>query len=58
MPKWVRDYIIVHELAHLIIPSHGKKFWDLVKKYPLTERARGFLMASGYNDIKDDSEKN
>jgi predicted metal-dependent hydrolase len=45
LPDWVLDYVIVHELAHLLEASHNACFWRLVKPYALAERARGYLLA-------------
>ena len=50
MPDWVLKYVIVHELAHLEEANHGPNFWALVNRYPLTERARGYLMAIGLEE--------
>ncbi|MEV8348352.1 M48 family metallopeptidase [Streptomyces niveus] len=43
MPEYVVDYVLVHELAHLLVPGHGPRFWELLDAYPRTERARGYL---------------
>lgn len=44
-PPWVVDYVIVHELAHLIEIGHTARFWALVDAYPRAERAKGYLEA-------------
>lgn len=46
LPEWVRKYVLIHEMAHLIEPNHSKVFWDIVARYKLSERARGYLMAA------------
>ena len=43
LPAWVVDYVLLHELAHLIEPGHSKRFWHWVDRYPRSERAQGYL---------------
>ena len=48
MPAWVIDYVLLHELAHLIEIGHGPRFQALVAGYPKAEMARGYLL--GFSD--------
>ncbi|QAY64957.1 M48 family peptidase [Xylanimonas allomyrinae] len=52
MPSWVLDYVLLHELAHLLHAGHGPEFWRLLEAYPRTDRARGFL--DGVTFVQDD----
>lgn len=45
VPEYVLDYVIVHELAHLVEGGHGPRFKALEARYPRMERAEGFLDA-------------
>jgi len=43
MPDWVIDCVLLHELAHLLEPNHGPRFWALADRHPRAERAKGYL---------------
>jgi predicted metal-dependent hydrolase len=56
-PDWVVDYVILHELCHLLVANHNAQFWGLVARYPKAERARGYLegmSAAAGLDLTDD----
>jgi predicted metal-dependent hydrolase len=60
MPGYVVDYVILHELTHLLAHGHDDVFWAWVGRYPHTERARGFLegvSATARLQISDDDEE-
>jgi predicted metal-dependent hydrolase len=42
-PDWVIDYVILHELCHLVVANHNAQIWALEGRYPRAERARGYL---------------
>ena len=47
-PMFVIDYVIVHELAHLIEANHTARFWNIVRTYaPTVEKARNWLRDHG-----------
>lgn len=52
VPNWVLDYVLLHELTHLVEAGHGPEFHRLMDRYPRGERAEGFLdaMALGCAD--------
>lgn len=47
MPSWVIDYVLVHELAHLLEHGHNDSFWGWVDRFPHAEKAKGYLL--GYS---------
>jgi hypothetical protein len=45
-PPWVVDAVLIHELAHLIEPTHSARFRRIVERYPRSRDADLFL--AGY----------
>ena len=44
LPEPVMDYVIIHELAHLVEMNHSQAFWDIVAAYsPEHKRHRAWL---------------
>jgi predicted metal-dependent hydrolase len=53
MPAGVRDYILLHELAHLHHPDHSRRFWrELERLCPWHREARGWLAEHGGRAIE------
>jgi predicted metal-dependent hydrolase len=47
-PPFVIDYLIVHELAHLLEPNHTPRFWNIVAvQSPKYEQAKEWLLKNG-----------
>ena len=48
-PEYVLGYIVTHEMVHLAIPDHSKRFWLTVQSLcPNTEKARQWLVANAH----------
>jgi predicted metal-dependent hydrolase len=48
-PIYVLDYIIVHELAHLLEPNHTPEFWNIVSvQLPHYNKAKDWLKNNGH----------
>ncbi len=47
VPGWVLDTVIVHELAHLVVPNHSDAFYQLANRHPRQAEAATFL--EGYS---------
>ncbi len=43
MPAHVVDYVLLHELTHLLVPGHGPDFEAWMVRYPRLLEARAFL---------------
>lgn len=47
-PMFVIDYVLIHELAHLLEPNHTPQFWSIVHAQTASmERARKWLRENG-----------
>lgn len=47
-PMFVIDYVVVHELAHLMESNHTPRFWNIVRaQAPSMEKARAWLRENG-----------
>jgi len=47
-PMSVLDYVVIHELAHLIEANHTERFWNIVRtQHPTTDKAKNWLKEYG-----------
>lgn len=50
-PIIVSEYIVIHELAHLIEANHSKKFYEIIKKYMPEYKKVKKILNSFFNDL-------
>jgi hypothetical protein len=49
-PPHVQDYVILHELVHLVEPNHSDRFWATVAHYmPDYEQREQWLRENGHH---------
>ncbi len=53
-PRYVLEYVVAHELCHRRVADHSAEFWQLVARYPQTERARGFIDGIAFAEASPD----
>ncbi len=47
-PPWVADYLVIHELCHMLVPNHSAKFWEQVSRFsPNYRECRKWLTDNG-----------
>ncbi|MBE2195635.1 MAG: M48 family metallopeptidase [Anaerolinea sp.] len=42
-PDYVIDYVIAHEICHRKYPNHSAVYWEYLGRFPLSEKAKGFI---------------
>ncbi len=53
MPDYVIDYVLLHELAHLLVAGHGNDFDQLMSVYPKLSEAQAFLSGVSFATAND-----
>ncbi len=51
-PLDIIDYVVVHELAHLIQKNHSKKYWEIVKKIIPEYKTKRYWLKENGNILK------
>jgi predicted metal-dependent hydrolase len=62
LPEELRDYVVIHEVAHLRYLRHSSGFWELVGQYypdyrKAQEKLREYWLALQYNRVWDELRK-